>query len=121
MYGPGNGLFPRKTIKDHHIYNIPIVKGTVVNVQPMGNHYNDKYYKDPHTFRPERWEKECDDIPTYAFMGFSAGQRGCIGKHLALLESKIALIKFIKRYDKIQLPKQNFKMRAKFLYDPEPM
>ena len=54
-------------------------------------------------------------------MGFSAGSRGCIGKHLALLESKIGLIKFMKRYNKYQLPKQNFKMLAKFFHEPEPM
>lgn len=31
-------------------------------------------------------------------MNFSAGKRTCIGKSLAMLESKIALIKIMKRY-----------------------
>ena len=34
-------------------------------------------------------------------MVFSAGPRTCIGKHLALLEAKVALIKFVKRFKKI--------------------
>lgn len=33
--------------------------------------------------------------------GFSGGPRTCIGKHLALVQSKIALIKFIQRYKKV--------------------
>jgi cytochrome P450 len=51
--------------------------------------------------------------------GFSAGARTCIGKHLAHIESKIALVKFMKRYKKVTLPKKDFKMEFKFLYSPE--
>ena len=67
----------------------------------LGSHYNEKYFKNPKEFRPERWEGECDNIPAFAFGGFSSGGRTCIGKHLALIESKIGLIKIFKRYDKI--------------------
>ena len=30
---------------------------------------------------------------------FSGGPRGCIGKNLALIEVKVLMIKFLKRYD----------------------
>lgn len=72
-------------------------------------------------FRPERWEKDCDNNHPFALGGFSGGPRTCIGKHLAYLESKIALIKFMRRYDNFTLPKKNYKMQAKFLYEPEQM
>ena len=71
----------------------------------MGNHHSEKYFKDPKVFRPERWEKECNEIPPFVCGGFSAGARSCIGKHLAMLDSKIALVKFLKRYKKVTLPK----------------
>lgn len=45
--------------------------------------------------------------------------RTCIGKHLALLESKIALIKIIKRYKKVVLPKSEIRMEIKSQYTPE--
>ena len=32
---------------------------------------------------------------------FSGGPRGCIGKNLALTESKVMMIIFLKRYEKI--------------------
>ena len=51
--------------------------------------------------------------------GFSAGARACIGKHLAIVESKIGLIKFMKRYKKIRIPEGPIKMVWKFLYTPE--
>ena len=73
-----------------------------------GSHYNPKYFNEPLIFKPERWEKQHDDLPPFVHMGFSGGPRTCIGKHLALLESKIALIKFMKRYSEIILPKKDF-------------
>ena len=85
----------------------------------MSNHYSEKYFKDPKVFRPERWLNECDDLPQFVLGGFGGGTRTCIGKHLAMLESKIALIKIMKRYKEIKLPKKNFKMDLKFVYTPE--
>jgi cytochrome P450 len=38
-------------------------------------------------------------------MGFSLGPRACIGKNLAYLESKIAIVKLIMRYKTIEVPK----------------
>lgn len=91
-----------------------------VNINTMGNHYDPKYYKDPHAFRPERWESECDNLHPFAFMGFSGGLRGCIGKHLAYLESKIALVKLMKRYSKFEIPKEKRTMVHNFVYEPLP-
>lgn len=101
MYGPANGIFLRVATQDNYIKDLPIRKGTILGAQPRGSHYNPKYFKDPNIFRPERWEKDCDGIHPFAFTGFSAGLRTCIGKQLAHLESKIALVKLIKRYKTI--------------------
>ena len=35
-------------------------------------------------------------------LAFSGGPRTCIGKHLALLESKIAMIKILQRYETLE-------------------
>jgi len=39
----------------------------------------------------------------YTLMGFSAGSRACIGKQLAMIETKIAVVKLFQRYSKITL------------------
>ena len=38
--------------------------------------------------------------------GFSAGARTCIGKHLALLENKIFMIKLLMKYSKVVMPEK---------------
>ncbi len=53
------------------------------------------------------------------FGGFGGGARTCIGKPLAIIQSKIALIKFMKRYKKIQNPEGPIKMVLKLVITPE--
>ena len=87
--------------------------------QPIGVHFSEKYYKNPKEFIPERWISECDNIPMFASGGFSAGPRVCIGKNLAKLESKIGLIKFMKRYKKIKLPMEEIELVFRIVYQPK--
>ena len=98
FYGPLNGNVPRECAKETLLKGVPIKKGVFIHNQPIGVHYSDEYYQQPLEFRPERWEKECDHLPPFGLVGFSGGPRTCIGKHLAALQSKIGLIKFLKRY-----------------------
>jgi cytochrome P450 len=43
-------------MKDHFISNIPIKKDTAMAISTISTHYNEKYFKDPKVFKPERWE-----------------------------------------------------------------
>ena len=85
----------------------------------QSNHFNGAYFKDPYKFRPERWESECEGLPSFVVSGFGFGSRSCIGKNLALLESKIGLIKFFKRYNKIKLLKEDYRMVFNVIYESE--
>ena len=121
FYGPANNTFVRTTIKDYFLKGVPIKKDTLVLPQYIGIHYNEKYYKNPTQFRPDRWISQCDNIPPFAVGGFSAGPRTCIGKHLAKLEAKIGLIKFMQRYKEIDLLGKKVELHLKFLYHPKDM
>lgn len=46
-YGPVNGIFSRICVKDDFLKGIPIKKNTMFNVQPLGTHLSEKYYKNP--------------------------------------------------------------------------
>ncbi|KAL4503102.1 hypothetical protein ABPG72_014331 [Tetrahymena utriculariae] len=119
LYGPGNILFDRIALKDHELAGIPIKKGTLVTPYAMSMQRNAKYYKDPHSYNPSRWlEKQQTDLPAYANIPFSAGQRNCIGQHLALLESRIILNKFFKMFDFTCSPDYKLIMSYKFLSEP---
>ncbi len=41
------------------------------------------------------------ELQNLVLLTFSGGPRSCIGKNLALLESKIAVIKFMQRYENL--------------------
>ena len=119
FFGPANGVFMRKCINDHILGNVPIHKGTLAGNQPIGIHYAEKYYQNPTVFNPDRWLEECKELLPEMLVGFSAGPRTCIGKHLALLESKIGLIKFMKRYE-LELPVKEIELSLKLIYQPKP-
>ncbi|KAI9438703.1 cytochrome P450 [Lactarius indigo] len=66
----------------------PVPSGTDVQFHVPALHYNPRYWKDPHTFRPERFLEEW---PRDAFLPFSAGARACLGRRFFETES-IAVI-----------------------------
>ena len=105
---------------------IPVPKGTFVTVHTPGLHNNRKplppslfpspiliflptsntpsprpappiakYWEDPDAFKPERFLR---DYPRDAFLPFSGGPRGCIGRGFAETESVAVLTLLIARY-----------------------
>ncbi|ROT35954.1 cytochrome P450 3A13 [Sodiomyces alkalinus F11] len=78
-------------------YDIP--GSTVVSCQPFSVHRVHDVFPDPDTFNPERWcEAEGDAERKRVMFAFSNGGRGCVGKHLALVEMKTLLRDVYSRY-----------------------
>jgi cytochrome P450 len=73
----------------------PVPSGTEIEFHVPGLHYNPRYWKDPHTFRPERFLGEW---PRDAFMTFSSGARGCIGRLFFETESIAVITIMMSRY-----------------------
>ncbi|KAH9003517.1 cytochrome P450 [Lactarius hatsudake] len=67
----------------------PVPSGTDLQFHVFALHYNPRYWKDPHTFRPERFLGEW---PRDAFLPFSAGTRGCLGRRFFETESIATVI-----------------------------
>jgi cytochrome P450 len=114
--GPTLGILLRKATKDHILKDIPITKGTGIIINGLPNQCSEEYFKEPYQFRPERWNEECKNLPAFAMFGFSGGPRTCIGKNLALIESKIAIVKMVRRYKEIRLPEGKRLMKRTFMY-----
>ena len=47
FFGPANGMFIRTVILDHMLKGVPIKKEALVQAQPLGVHYDERYYKNP--------------------------------------------------------------------------
>lgn len=73
-----------------------------MQVPVMAFHHNPKIYKDPESFKPERW---MEGTPEYAadkhvqgkWMPFGEGTRVCVGQRLALMEARVALTHVFRR------------------------
>jgi len=58
-------------------------------------HHNEKYWKDPLLFDPDRWKQEPEP---FTYMPFGAGVRACLGQRFAVMELTIFLIMVFQRY-----------------------
>ncbi|XP_070574469.1 steroid 17-alpha-hydroxylase/17,20 lyase-like [Ptychodera flava] len=76
---------PHKTIEDTSVggYNVP--KGTQIWTNLWKVHMDEKYWKEPEQFRPERFlDEDGKTLPKQdSFLPFSAGRRVCVGEVLA--------------------------------------
>lgn len=75
-----------------------ISPGTQVVMPQWVLHRDERFWKDPETFDPSRWERDTDR-PEYAYFPFSGGPRHCIGMRFARLELVLALSTMVNRVD----------------------
>ncbi|KAL7276384.1 hypothetical protein RUND412_000621 [Rhizina undulata] len=102
MAPPVPGLLPREVIAKEGctVDGIHIPEGTVIGTPIYGIHHNPDYFPNPFTFTPERWlstsvTSEELDAARNAFMPFSIGPRGCIGKSVAYMELRLTLARMV--------------------------
>lgn len=89
----------RSATADVQIGHFTVKKGQSVLFSPYAMHQNPAYFPDPLSFIPERFENDLlKRIPTFAYIPFGGGPRGCIGNHFAMLEMVIILSMIGQRY-----------------------
>ncbi len=92
-------IISRTAGEDDIIEGVNIPKGTTVLVSPYLMHRNNKYWRDPESFIPERFsEEEEKERNPYAFIPYSAGPRRCIGMNFANLEMLVIISKITQKY-----------------------
>lgn len=85
------------TVIDHQ--SLPA--GTNVAATIYAMHHNAEYFREPYSFQPERWivsednPKEKIEAARAAFIPFSTGPRGCVGKPLAMKELTLSLARIL--------------------------
>jgi cytochrome P450 len=98
MYPPG-WLLSRRTIEADTLGGYDVPPGTDVLLCLYLLHRHPRYWKEPESFRPERFDAAHEsERPRFAYMPFAAGPRHCIGETLALYEMYLHLYKVARRY-----------------------
>jgi cytochrome P450 len=91
LYPPAWAI-ARLSIEDHVIADHPVPKGTGIAAVPWVVHRDPRWYEDPESFHPERWEGDLlKKLPRFAYFPFSFGPRQCIGNSFALMEATLVL------------------------------
>jgi cytochrome P450 len=96
LYPPAYTVF-REARTDVTLGGYEIPEGSIVTLPQWVVHRDERWFDDPDTFRPERWDTE-RDRPEYAYFPFGGGPRHCIGMRFALMEAKLVLATLAQRF-----------------------
>lgn len=80
--------FGREALEPREVGGVEIPAGTTVFVFPWLLHHDARWFDEPLSFDPDRWEGDLEErLPRTAYLPFGAGPRICIGRHFAMLEA----------------------------------
>jgi cytochrome P450 len=106
-------LFPpawamgRRAVEDTVVGGRRIPKGTTIMMSQWTMHRDARYFDEPDSFRPERWESGLESrLPRFAYFPFGGGPRKCIGSNFAMLEAILVLATIAQRFRFDLLPGQ---------------
>ncbi|MGO9597354.1 MAG: cytochrome P450 [Isosphaeraceae bacterium] len=78
-------------------YRVPV--GTTVFMPQWTIHRDARWFDEPETFRPDRWENGLRErIHRYAYFPFGGGPRICIGNSFAMMEASLLLATIARRF-----------------------
>ncbi|XP_028048315.1 cytochrome P450 9e2-like, partial [Monomorium pharaonis] len=79
--------------------NVIVEPDTVMMLPIYALHHDPKYFPNPNTFYPERFNEENkDNIVPYTYLPFGEGPRVCIGNRFALMEAKILVAHLLQKF-----------------------
>ena len=88
---PAGWIGSRVANRDVEVGGRRIPSGTMVFYSPYLTHRDPALWPDPAEFRPQRFSER---VPAWGYVPFSAGERTCLGMHLAKLMLSVALQAF---------------------------
>jgi cytochrome P450 len=98
LYPPGWGM-NRRAICDCEIGGQQIKRGHYIAMSQWVVHRDPRFYYKAEQFRPERWaEDAARRLPKFAYFPFGGGQRLCIGRDLAMLETTLIVATIARRF-----------------------
>jgi len=97
LYPPAWAVF-RQADGDQPLGEYTVEDGSAVIAPLWSIHRDDRYFEDPETFDPDRWERR-DPNGVDAYMPFSTGPHACIGRGFALSGATLVLARLVRDLD----------------------
>ncbi|XP_035231609.1 probable cytochrome P450 12a4, mitochondrial [Stegodyphus dumicola] len=97
-------------------YQVPA--GTLIAVSFQEVYRDEKYFKNPESFHPERWLEREDKHYRYAFVPFGFGTRSCIGRRLAELEVICIIVEILRNF-KVEYHHEDIDIRVRMINIPD--
>ncbi|HEY0138943.1 MAG TPA: cytochrome P450 [Nannocystis sp.] len=103
---PIGGAF-RVMTQDGEFAGFRIPRGHRIAVGPRATHREAEHWPDPDRFDPERFLREADDRPAFAWIPFGGGPRVCLGQHFAMLEMMVVVAMLLREFEWTLTPGQD--------------
>lgn len=89
----------RRALTDVQVQGYQVQAGTRVMYSIYLTHRDTRHWPAPERFDPDRFGKDNDKRPPFAYVPFGGGPRICIGAAYAQVEAKIVLARLLQTYD----------------------
>lgn len=97
LYPPAY-VIGREALADCVIAGYDVPARATVYFSPWVLHRDPRYFSDPETFRPERWQDgSTAKLPKYVYIPFGGGPRICVGERFAMMEGVLVLTTILRR------------------------
>lgn len=92
-------VFGRTSRTEIELSRHRLPSGTTVLVTPYVTHRDPSYWSNPTRFDPVRFDPAREnDRHEFAYYPFSAGPKGCLGRHVATIEGLVTLVTLCHNY-----------------------
>ena len=88
----------KRALEEDEIRGHRIPAGSILYLSPFLTHRHPEFWDRPGDFDPDRWTPELREKNKLAFFPFGMGPRTCVGRHFALLEIKLILIRILQSW-----------------------
>ncbi len=118
LYPPA-WVIDRKALQDDAINGYHIPANSNVFLYIYGVHHDAKWWADPETFDPDRFEKtKVKERKKFTYFPFGGGPRLCIGFQFALMEMQIILAEAFRTFDIETLVKEEVELKPMVTLGP---
>lgn len=102
----------RLAIENHELNNFEIPKGSLVLLSPFTMQRDRRFWDEPETFQPERWENVSikESSQKFVYFPFGGGVRRCIGEQFAWTEGVLLLATIGRKWKLKLVPNQKIEL-----------